>query len=194
MPVAAQSVFRQPGLVSDQTSPSTYGLNKGDVRLTESDPRWATLGDRLAADIRRALGGALVDIEHVGSTAVPGLAAKPIIDRAVGLRPAAETEPIIATFESLQYEFRGDAGQEGGLVFVLSDRPLHRVAHLHVVIYGDHQWRQYLKFRDRLRVDSGARNAYAELKRHLSQKLPNIRKACTDGKSEFVEELLSETV
>jgi GrpB-like predicted nucleotidyltransferase (UPF0157 family) len=74
------------------------------------------------------LGDLAVAIEHVGSTAVPGLVAKPILDLAVGLAPGADPDHAITAIERLGYVFRGDKGDIGGLLFVLEDRPAHRLA------------------------------------------------------------------
>ena len=116
------------------------GLTKGRVELAESDPGWPVEAQRLADPLRAALGDDAVDVQHVGSTAVPGLAAKPILDLAVALAPGVVTEDVVRRLERLGYEYRGDAGAEGGLVFVLNDRPLHRIAHVHAIHAGDGQW------------------------------------------------------
>ena len=88
--------------------------------------------------------------------------------------------------EDLGYEYRGDAGNAGGLVFVLSVRPNHRVAHLHVLCPGDEQWDFYLSFRDRLRRDAQARAGYENAKRALVGMYHHDRKAYTDGKDDVV--------
>jgi GrpB-like predicted nucleotidyltransferase (UPF0157 family) len=167
------------------------GLTYGQVRLVDSDPGWPRAFERLAAELRAALGELAVAVEHVGSTAVPGLVAKPILDLAIGL--AADTDPdqVIAAIERLGYEYRGDKDDTGGLLFVLEDRPAHRIAHLHVVPHGGEKWRKYLAFRDRLRIDPDARAAYAEVKRRLGEQFAGDRQAYTAGKAAFVAGLLS---
>lgn len=131
-----------------------------------------------------------VAIEHIGSTAVPGLVAKPILDIAVGLSSDADPDQVIARLEPLGWAFRGDKG-DPGLLFVLEDRPAHRVAHMHVVGYGDTRWRHYLLFRDRLRTDPAARTAYAELKRGLAERFADDRRAYTAAKDSFITGLLA---
>jgi GrpB-like predicted nucleotidyltransferase (UPF0157 family) len=162
----------------------------GTVELAPSDPDWPRRFELLAGELRRALGPDATAIEHVGSTAVEGLQAKPILDIAVGLASEAEADRVIETLEGLGYDFRGDAGAEGGLVFVLDSIPMRRVAHVHVVRHGDEQWSRYLAFRDRLRSDPAARADYARLKRALANRFPNDRRAYTDGKDAFVAGLL----
>jgi GrpB-like predicted nucleotidyltransferase (UPF0157 family) len=75
----------------------------------------------------------------VGSSAVPGLSAKPILDVVVGLVPGIDPDRVITALQPLGCQFRGDKGDEGGPLLVLEDRPAHRVAHLHLVGYGDAQ-------------------------------------------------------
>ena len=67
--------------------------------------------------------------------------------------PPRTLDQVIPAIERLGYQFRGDKGDSGGLLFVLEDRPAHRIGHVHVVPYGSEKWRQYLAFRDRLRID-----------------------------------------
>ena len=165
------------------------GLEYGTVRVVNVRAEWGVLARRLVDDVARALSTSAARVEHVGSTAVPGLVAKPIIDLAAGVgdaRPEAVRQPL----ERLGYLYRGDAGERGGLVFVLEDRPRHRVAHVHVVEYGGSQWRRYLAFRDLLRSEASVRAAYARLKIGLARTFPNDRKAYTDAKEGPVRDLL----
>jgi GrpB-like predicted nucleotidyltransferase (UPF0157 family) len=151
----------------------------------------ASAFDQLAAELRGALGERAVAVEHVGSTAVLGLVAKPILDLAVGLASTTDPDHVIPAIERLGCQFRGDKGDTGGLLFVLEDRPAHRIAHVHVVPYGSEKWRQYLAFRDRLRIDPDARACYAEVKRRLGEQFASGRQAYTAGKAAFVAGLLS---
>jgi streptomycin 3"-adenylyltransferase len=165
------------------------GLTKGQVHLAEADPRWPGAFEYLAAVLRAALGESAAAIEHVGSTAVAGLPAKPILDVAVRLAPDVQLDHVTGVFQAQGYEFRGDQGKQGGLVFVLEDRPTHRLAHVHCVRHGDSQWQRYLAARDRLRSDPATRDAYAALKRRLADQHPSDRGAYTDGKASFLEGL-----
>jgi GrpB-like predicted nucleotidyltransferase (UPF0157 family) len=115
---------------------TVLGLTYGHVRLVDSDPGWPGAFQRLAADLSMALGPDAAAIEHVGSTAVPGLAAKPILDVVVGVSPDTDPARVGAILEPLGWIFRGDKG-DAGLLLVLEGRPSHRVAHLHVVGLGD---------------------------------------------------------
>jgi GrpB-like predicted nucleotidyltransferase (UPF0157 family) len=168
------------------------GLADGQVRLAPSDPRWPGAFQRLAVRLRATLGELAVAVEHVGSTAVPGLAAKPILG--TRHRPCARHRPRLGhhRLQPLGYQFRGDKGGDGGLLLVVEDRPAHRVAHLHLVGHGDAQWRRYLALRDRLRADPAARAAYAQLKGRLAAQFSGDRGADTAAKAAFIVQLLSE--
>jgi GrpB-like predicted nucleotidyltransferase (UPF0157 family) len=175
----------------DRFGDTVLGLTYGQVRLVESDPGWPRAFEHLAAELRAALGKLAVAIEHVGSTAVPGLVAKPILDLAIGLARDADAERVISAIERLGYVFRGDKGDTDGLLFVLEDRPAYRIAHVHVVPHGGAKWHQYLAFRGRLRADPDARAAYSRVKRTLGEQFAGDRQAYTAGKATFVAELLS---
>jgi GrpB-like predicted nucleotidyltransferase (UPF0157 family) len=120
------------------------GLSYGTVAVVATSAEWADAGSRLAAALRDALPEDAVAVEHVGSTSIPGLLAKPILDLAVALAPTADRAGVVAALEGVGFEFRGDAGNAGGLVFVLESQPGHRVAHLHAVGSDDPQWAGYL--------------------------------------------------
>lgn len=98
----------------------------------------------------------------------------------------------VSILRGLSYEYRGDAGAEGGHVLVRGPEPLVRTHHLHVVDLGGSQWGSYLLLRDFLRNHPHARDAYATAKAALAQRYPNDREAYTAGKNQVVQRLLSE--
>lgn len=167
------------------------GVQYGTVRLARTDDRWADIAHQLAADISAALGDAASAVEHIGSTAVPGLLGKPILDLAIGLRPEAALEEITKPLSDLGWNYRGDAGDGGGWVFVMEDSPWHRVAHAHGVQFGGSQWLRYVQFRDLLRRSASARQTYEEAKQHLAERHPDGRQAYTAGKDQTVQRLLA---
>ncbi|MFI0486531.1 GrpB family protein [Actinomadura sp. 9N215] len=173
-------------MTADEVARHGLGLSRGQVRVCASDPRWADVFSRLASALRSALGTKAVSVEHVGSTSVPGLSAKPILDVAIALASDAVTEDVIAALGPLGYDFRGDKGDQGGWLFVLEDRPGRRVAHVHVVQDGDPQWNRWLSFRDLLRADARVRADYDRLKRELATRHPRDRRAYTRDKTSFV--------
>lgn len=178
--------MRLPDVSPEELERLGLGLRRGVVRLARAQPAWSVAAQQLIDDLAGALDGQVGDIEHIGSTAVAGLLAKPILDIAVRLRATAEPRDVVEVLRSAGWEYRGDAGSTGGLVFVLNVRPDHRVAHAHVVGAADRQWEDYLVVRDRLRSDPAARAAYEDVKRRLADAYPTDRVAYTDGKDAIV--------
>lgn len=179
-------------LVVEALAAAGLGLDYNTVRLERTTGQWLTVGSQLRDHVERCLGPLVPGVEQIGSSAVPDLLAKPIVDLAVGLPPDHDFPEVVATLERAGWIYRGDAGDDGGHVFVLETRPWHRVAHLHAVEHDGGQWRNYLRFRDLLRSNHEARARYEASKLHLAAQHRNDRKAYTDGKTEVVGALLTE--
>lgn len=167
------------------------GLDYGIVRLGRTTSDWLDAGAALRAHVAQQLAVVTVDVEQIGSSAVLGLLAKPIVDLAVGLHDAGSLSRVGERLVADGWIYRGDAGDDGGRVFVLEARPRHRVAHLHVVEHDGVQWRDYLRLRDLLRTSAQARARYETVKLRLADHHPDDRNAYTDGKDEIVKSLLS---
>ena len=166
------------------------GLRRHHVRVVPHQEEWAARFAAEREDLLATLGGHAVDIQHIGSTAVPGLAAKPVIDIAAAVRSLAALPEIIEALARTGYIYRRDSGQEGGHLFVRESAPEIRCVHLHVVQQGDPQWQHYLEFRDLLRADGELRHEYAELKLALARRYANDRKSYTGAKQEFIQSIL----
>ena len=166
------------------------GLESKTVRVVAYDDRWPALFEDEAQRIALAVTAASLPklaLEHVGSTAVPGLAAKPILDIGAAYSPELTPSAYVAVLESLGYVYRGDGGLPGREFF---RRGTIRSHHLHLVKWGGEHWRRYLEFRDALRADPALRDAYAELKRSLAARYSRDREAYITSKTEFVERVL----
>jgi GrpB-like predicted nucleotidyltransferase (UPF0157 family) len=170
--------------------PEPLGLESKTVRVVPYDERWPALFEAEAKRIIEAIEHARLPslaVEHVGSTAVPALVAKPILDIAAG-RPARTTpSEYIAAFESLGYVYRGDGGLPGREFF---RRGALRSHHVHLVEWNGTHWMRYLRFRDALRDNPALRDAYGELKQSLASKYPRDREAYIAGKTDFVERVV----
>ncbi len=137
------------------------------------DSQWPMFFEREKTSVLKVLGDRLIALEHVGSTAVPGLGAKPIIDIMGGLPRLAEAEGCIAPLETLGYHFVPEAMRD-----LPDDRYFERwtedfeqgteLAHLHLTQYGSSFWRAHLAFRDILRARPDLAAAYERLKRELA--------------------------
>ena len=129
-------------------------------------------------------------VEHVGSTAVPGLAAKPILDVDIVVPSAASVGPVVAALASLGYVHRGDLGIAGREAFHAP--PGGRYHHLYVVVDGSPPYRDHVDLRDHLRRDASARRRYAEEKHRLAPLLRTDREAYVEQKGVIVQALLRE--
>jgi GrpB-like predicted nucleotidyltransferase (UPF0157 family) len=156
------------------------------VVVRDYDSRWPAEFERERAALADVLDGVVDRIEHVGSTAVAGLAAKPLIDIALGFSDDALLDEGRARLLAAAYEYRGDLGEEGGVV-VTKGTPSERTHILHLVLVQSDQWRRFLTFRDALRADPTVRDEYATLKRGLARRFPDDREAYTGGKAPFVD-------
>ena len=165
------------------------GLKRGTVRLENYNPVWAT--DFVAEKVRlqRVFGGAAVAIEHVGSTAVPGLAAKPIIDIEVGLRHFEVWRGFIKPLESIGYTFMPERVNPDE-VFMPKGPEERRTHYLHITWFGSSEWQKTLKFRDSLRANQTLRQEYEQLKQRLAQQFPDGRKAYSAAKANFIERII----
>jgi GrpB-like predicted nucleotidyltransferase (UPF0157 family) len=164
------------------------GLQRGTVRLVASDPAWPAAfqseADRLRSRTETA-GLAPLAFEHIGSTAVPGLIAKPILDLMAGYGAGLDPAPYIELLASAGYTPRGSRGvPERELLVLGSD--VARTHHLNLVEVDGSFWRAHLSFRDKLRNDSVLAAAYATLKRELMSRYPTDRAAYSAGKEAFV--------
>jgi GrpB-like predicted nucleotidyltransferase (UPF0157 family) len=167
------------------------GLEKGIVRVVPHHPSWGDVFEQERRVLQEHFGGRVLDIQHVGSTSVPGLDAKPIIDIAIAVASPAVIPTCRQQLCYLGYSDRGDSGTEGGYLFVKVRSPEVRTHHLHMVAIDDPQWRNYLRFRDILRSDDTLRTRYGELKKTLQEQFARDRKAYTDGKNDFIRGVLA---
>jgi GrpB-like predicted nucleotidyltransferase (UPF0157 family) len=161
------------------------------VELREPDPAWASAYERERTVIESALAGlGLRRIEHIGSTAVPGIRAKPIIDIMVGVETYDLFDVIRGRLESLGYEYDENAltDDPGRHVFRkgLRDPTQLRSHHLHLTLLGSPYWMRILAFRDWLRAHPEVARDYERLKIGLAERFANDGRAHTRQKGEFV--------
>ena len=174
--------------MTDRNEPSSIGLCRGIVQLRASDPAWAEAFRAEAARLAQHVADAGLPpllFEHIGSTAVPGLEAKPIIDLIAGHQQGIEPRAYFLTLQAAGYEHRGPQGVPEREFFVRGPEH-HRTHHLNLVPFEGAFWREHLKFRDRLRDEHEVRVAYGVLKRELAATHPDDRGAYTAGKARFV--------
>ena len=163
------------------------GLQSGTVQVVAYDDRWPELFRAESSRLLQASGDLPLSLEHIGSTAVPGLCAKPVLDILAGHPGTIAALAYVPPFQRAGYEHRGDGGIPGHQFF---RRGQPRAYHIHLVEKDGQLWRQYVAFRDYLRTNVDAAQQYAELKQALAARFPRDREAYIEGKAAFVTEAL----
>jgi GrpB-like predicted nucleotidyltransferase (UPF0157 family) len=160
------------------------------IRLVPYDGSWPQRFEEERVALEGAIGEWVVGgIHHVGSTAVPGLEAKPIIDILVGVRDLDEARACFDPLAQLDYLYAPYLPEQ--MHWFCKPDPSHRTHHLHLVPVDSQRYRDELAFRDCLRADPALAERYVALKRELAQAHLNDRGAYTDGKSTFISRCLS---
>jgi GrpB-like predicted nucleotidyltransferase (UPF0157 family) len=163
------------------------------IRIVDHDPDWPRLARKELARVARALGDTAVRLEHVGSTSVPGLGAKPIIDLQVSVVDIERMDDYVGPLEELGYLFAPDPAFADYHYFARPHvRP--RTHHLHVCEHGSHQELRHLAVRDYLRTHPKEAAAYEALKRELVRRHPQDRLAYVGGKDAFMLDLEARAV
>jgi GrpB-like predicted nucleotidyltransferase (UPF0157 family) len=160
------------------------------VVIADPDPRWPAVFETQRARLSEVLPpGARV--EHVGSTSVPGLGAKPIVDILVGVERLGDVERCIPEIEALGYEYVSEyEAQLPQRRYFRRDEAGARAQHLHAVEFDSEFFREHLAFRDALRADPQLARAYETLKRQLAERFGRDREGYTEAKTVFVEAVL----
>ncbi len=169
-------------------SESPLGLAPKVVQLHLYSAEWP---DFYATEIERvslALADNSVQAAHIGSTAVPSMTAKPIIDILLGYQEMEARDDICERLMMLGYENHGEKGVPGRLFFSFGSPTVY---HVHLVEYDGDIWRGHLLFRECLRRNSDVAADYIKLKKDLAQKFPDDRDSYTRGKADFIEKTIS---
>lgn len=166
------------------------GLKRHTVKLSADNETWRKIFDETKEELLVLLDKYQAEIEHVGSTSIEGIIAKPIIDIAIGIADISLINEVIPILEKKDHIFRGDVRENGGYLFVKEIEPEIITHHIHVVEKEDIQWKNYLYFRDKLNSDTNLSKQYEELKIELAEKFAEDRKSYTKGKNEFIKKIL----
>ena len=163
-------------------------MKRRPVAVVDYDPAWPLQFEQLAARVRAALGDVALRIEHVGSTSVRGLAAKPIIDISIVVVSDSEVAAAIERLASIGYVHQGDLGIEGREAFAApGGLPAHN---LYVCYEGSLGLVNQVAVRNYLRQHSETAAAYAALKKRLAARFPNDIDGYVAGKTDFVLDVL----
>lgn len=161
------------------------------VTLVPYSAEWPRMFADLAAELQPAFAPLPVSLEHIGSTSVPGLYAKPVLDLLLGAETLADIESRIPALARLGFEYVSKYEREipDRRYFVRSAPNALRV-HLHGVVRGGKLWRDHLAFRDALRTDTGLRERYQALKLHLAAVHADDKAAYSGAKGPFIRSVM----
>lgn len=164
------------------------GLASGEVALARAHDAWALAYERERARIVAAIGGHLLDIQHVGSTSIPNVPAKPILDILIGIRDFDEATEYVAPMIAIGYIHRGENGVPRRHYFVKGDPRTH---HVHMVEVRSDDWKVTLRFRDLLRMNRVLADEYAREKERLVLLHFGDREAYQREKGKIVQSILA---
>lgn len=166
------------------------GLERGTVQLVSYQPAWKKLFEEEVARLRLALGNRCLQIEHIGSTAIEGMDAKPIIDILVAVDDLSAAGKLVPILKKLGYALKED-DDVPERIFFRKGPPNRRTHHLSLTEPATTYWKQHLLFRDYLREHPEMAEQYRQLKRRLAEQYPNDRRLYASGKKGFIEKVMS---
>jgi putative glutamine amidotransferase len=194
---AQQSLFEALSLLGRLRGASARpGAAEGRTRsyaISAYDPAWPARYDEESARIRTALGDQVTGLEHVGSTSVPGLGAKPVVDIQVSVRSMVPRSAYVDPLVALGYRWVVDPWSDEHEYFSRNE-DAERAFHIHVCAAGSEWERRHIAFRDWLRDHPDDAAAYERLKRDLAERHPRDIFTYVDGKTEFIREIEAQAV
>ena len=186
MPKAVTNTQRNDAEFGNELS----GTNPAPVFLSEYNPEWPAKFEAERQNLEALIGDWLCgSIEHVGSTAVPGLIAKPVIDIMFGVRSLDESRPAIEVLANNGYHYfpyKSDV-----MHWFCKPSESYRTHHLHLITYKSNLWVERLQFRDALRSDKSIAIEYTKLKKSLADKCGEDREKYTQEKWPFIQNTLN---
>jgi len=157
------------------------------VTVVPYDTRWSRLFEEEADELAAIFGEEIVGIHHIGSTAIPGIYAKPIVDILVEVREIDKIEALNLEMAERGCVPQGEFGIRARRFFIKGSEG-RRTHHVHVFQTGDAEVERHLAFRDYLRVHPKEAQAYSRLKQHLVSRFPNDIDSYMDGKNDWIKE------
>ena len=177
--------------MKDNYNGEIMGLSVGRVRLEKYNPKWKEEFNKEKENLIYLFGNVAKKIEHIGSTAVVGISAKPIIDIAVGLQNLHDFEEVREKFTSnINYSIKENS-QEGEIL-IRKGPEENRTHFIHVMEIESQRYKDTIRYRDILNSRSEVLKEYEKLKKKLAKEYPNDRKMYTKLKSEFIKKVLND--
>ncbi|MGB2799389.1 MAG: GrpB family protein [Dehalococcoidia bacterium] len=164
------------------------------VGIVNYDPQWPVLYEEEKGRILGVIGHKIVSIEHIGSTAVRGLAAKPIIDIMIAVRSLADADKCIEPLQDIGYEYVREFEVEiPARRFFRKGPPEARTHHIHMIELTSEFCERHLMFRDYLRTHPEAAQQYYKLKKELAARYGSDREAYAEAKTPFIESIVAKS-
>lgn len=163
------------------------GLKRGAVKLVSYDTRWVDEFEKEKQRLFQKIGHLVVDIQHIGSTSVPGLVAKPIIDMSAGVRRFKDASKLTRALRALGYTFDRKFQHQ---LFFAKGPDAKRTHYLHVMRYRGVKWNRDMLFRNYLRLHQARARAYEDLKIKLAERYPSERQKYSNGKNIFIKKTI----
>lgn len=195
-PSGADGVESAQGEFSAESSNSPWpNWATEEIEIVDADPGWETQGQHVRDALEALLAPWLIGrIEHVGSTAIPGLPAKPIIDLQAPVAHLDASDSIAAVLTQHNWHYVSpELDQRPWRRFFVKVDGGRRIAHLHIMTADSPRWHEQIAFRDALRADSSAASEYGELKRTLAARHTDDREAYSAAKETFIKTVLDAT-
>ena len=169
------------------------GLDKHKVALFDHQIEWETNARETIEKLKPIFGTIAIDIQHVGSTAIKPIKAKPIIDIAVGVTGFDDLADVVPKLEACGIYKSKQNTIPDNLLYVIGDTDdVIRTHHIHIVVYGSTQWHNYINLCDYLNACPEKAATYEKIKVELAQEYPDDREAYSNGKDEFIIQCLVE--
>jgi len=163
------------------------GLQTGKLKFVPYNPEYSKLFKQEKKLLKNAVGNYILDIQHIGSTSIPGIIAKPILDIAIAVNNFEVAKVCIKPIEHLGYIYMGEYGLARRHFFI---RGIHcRTHNIHMWEINSHDWKRHLFFRDYLIKNPEVAKQYVDLKLKLLEQYQHDRDRYQDGKSSFIESI-----
>jgi GrpB-like predicted nucleotidyltransferase (UPF0157 family) len=159
------------------------------IEVVPHDPQWQGAFEAEAKQIAGILGKNVAAIHHIGSTAIPNIYAKPVVDMLVEVKDITEVDRQGASLELLGYEVKGEFGISGRRYFRKDDREGNRTHQIHAYESGSAELERHLAFRDYMIAHPEDAQSYSELKRKLAEEHSHSMNGYMDGKDSFIKEM-----
>jgi len=167
----------------------SIGLKRGTVVLSDYSVKWPVEYEKEKSALLEIAGSCIERIEHIGSTSIPGLKAKPVIDIGIEVNSKEDLNRLVCLLPTEAYEYFGERDIKGDYFFAKGSES-SRTHYIHASLSGSTRLSDYVKFRDVLRLNENLRTEYSELKEELSMKYQSDRKVYTKLKGELISKVI----